>query len=69
MGRAMVEPGALDIRCSQCRTKIQQWDGDYLVVRNAILRVDLRTTLSYAKCPRCKTWNQVSLRYLRSAMT
>jgi len=69
MGRATEEQEGLEIRCPQCRTKIQERDGDYLVVRNAILRVDLRTTLSYAKCPRCKTWNRVSLRYLRSAMT
>ena len=69
MGRAMDEQCALDIRCPQCQMKIQQRDGDYLVVRNAIIRVDLRTTLSYAKCPRCKAWNQVSLRYPRSAMS
>jgi hypothetical protein len=48
--------------------KIQQWDGEYLVIRNAILRVDLRTSMSYAKCPRCKTWNQVALHYARSAV-
>lgn len=65
----MDERGDLDIRCPQCRTKIQHRQGDYVVVRNAILRVDLRTALSYAKCPRCKTWNQVSLRFLRSAMS
>lgn len=65
----MDEQGDLDVRCPQCRTKIQQREGEYLLVRNAILRVDLRTAISYAKCPRCKTWNQVSLRYLRSAMT
>jgi hypothetical protein len=49
--------------------KIQQREGDFLVVRNAILRVDLRTAASYAKCPRCKTWNRVPLRYLGAAMT
>ncbi len=48
--------------------KIQQRDGEYLVVRNAILRVDLRTAISYAKCPRCKTWNAVPLLRLRSAI-
>lgn len=59
--------GDLEIRCPQCRMKIQQRDGEYLVVRNAILRVDLRTAVSYAKCPRCKTWNLVPLLGLRTA--
>jgi phage FluMu protein Com len=57
-----------ELRCSQCRMKIQQRDGDSLVIRNAILRVDLQTAQSYAKCPRCKTWNQVALHYTRSAV-
>ena len=61
--------GDLETRCPRCRMKIQQRDGEYLVVRNAILRVDLCTGTSYAKCPRCKTWNQVALHYVRSAMT
>lgn len=61
-------PGDFEIRCPQCRTKIQQREGEYLVVRNAILRVDLRTAISYAKCPRCKAWNPVPLLGLRSTM-
>ncbi len=57
-----------EVRCSQCRMKIQQRDGDFLVIRNAILRVDLRTAVSLAKCPRCKTWNQVALWHAGSAV-
>lgn len=57
-----------EVRCSQCRMKLQQRDGDYLVIRNAILRVDLRTAISQAKCPRCKTWNQVAIRYAGSGV-
>ena len=57
-----------EVRCSQCRMKIQQRDGDHPVIRNAILRVDLNTAQSYAKCPRCKTWNLVALHYTRLAV-
>lgn len=55
------------VRCRRCQMKVQERDGDYLVVRNAIIRVDLRTALSYAKCPRCKAWNQVGLQLVKSA--
>ena len=57
-----------EVRCSQCRMKIQERDGEYLVIRNAILRVDLQTAVSQAKCPRCKTWNRVALRYAEPVM-
>ncbi len=60
------EGGELEVRCPQCRLKIQERDGDYLVVRNAILRIDLRTHRSFAKCPRCKRWNQVAIRLVSS---
>lgn len=68
MGLTVRERGNLEVRCPQCRTKIQEHDGEYLVVRNAILRVDLRTARAYAKCPRCKTWSQVPLQYVGSGV-
>jgi phage FluMu protein Com len=35
-----------------------------VVVKNAILRVDQSSGLVTAKCPRCKSWVEVPLRYL-----
>jgi hypothetical protein len=50
------------VRCAACRTKIVVPDADGLVVKNAILRVS-RTGHATAKCPRCKAWVEVPLRY------
>ncbi len=50
-------------RCPVCRTKIVVPDAEGLVVRNAILRVSGRTGSASAKCPRCKGWVEVPLRY------
>jgi phage FluMu protein Com len=49
-------------RCPACRTKIVVADQTGVVVRNAILRVS-RTGHATAKCPRCKAWVEVPLRY------
>ena len=49
-------------RCPVCRTKIVVADDAGVVVRNAILRVS-RTGHATAKCPRCKAWVEVPLRY------
>jgi uncharacterized C2H2 Zn-finger protein len=54
-------PGTL--KCPTCGETIQKVDGEFLVVRNAILRVDLRHGSATAKCPRCKSWVEVMLRY------
>ena len=51
------------LKCQTCGETIQKMDGDFLVVRNAILRVDLRRRCATAKCPRCKSWVEVMLRY------
>jgi hypothetical protein len=53
---------AVLVRCAACRTKIVVPDADGLVVRNAILRVT-RAGHATAKCPRCKAWVEVPLRY------
>ena len=50
-------------RCPVCRTKIVVPDEEGLVVRNAILRVNGRTGHARAKCPRCKAWVEVPLKY------
>lgn len=50
-------------KCPHCREKLQKRDGQYLFLRNAIIKVDLTTAHSYAKCPRCKAWVGVPLRY------
>jgi phage FluMu protein Com len=49
-------------RCPACRTKIVVADDAGVVVRNAILRVS-RNGRATAKCPRCKAWVEVPLRY------
>jgi DNA-directed RNA polymerase subunit RPC12/RpoP len=50
-------------RCPVCRTKIVVPDDEGLLVRNAILRVSSQTGYARAKCPRCKAWVEVPLRY------
>ncbi len=57
-----VEPTVGEKRCPACRTKIVVPDGGGVVVRNAILRVS-ETGAASAKCPRCKAWVEVPLRY------
>ncbi len=67
---AAVEPGRPraaavppPLKCQTCGETIQKMDGEFLVVRNAILRVDFRHGGATAKCPRCKSWVVVVLRY------
>jgi len=50
-------------RCPMCRTKIVIPEGEGFVVKNAILRVTVRTDYARAKCPRCKAWVEVPLKY------
>lgn len=51
-------------RCQVCATKIVvAGDGD-VVVKNAILRVERASGRVTAKCPRCKAWVEVPLRYI-----
>jgi len=51
-------------RCHVCATRIVVAGDDDLVVRNAILRVDRASGRVTAKCPRCKAWVEVPLRYI-----
>ena len=50
--------------CQVCATRIVvAGDGD-VVVKNAILRVERASGRVTAKCPRCKAWVDVPLRYV-----
>ena len=52
------------IRCPVCATKIVVAGPTEVVVKNAILRVDRASGHVTAKCPRCKGWVDVPLRYV-----
>ena len=51
-------------RCQVCATKIVVAGPSEVVVKNAILRVDRASGQVAAKCPRCKAWVDVPLRYV-----
>jgi uncharacterized protein with PIN domain len=51
-------------RCQVCATKIVVAGPSEVVVKNAILRVDRASGQVAAKCPRCKAWVDVPLRYI-----
>lgn len=51
-------------RCPVCRMKVVVKLPGEIVIHNAILRVDSMTERVSAKCPRCKSWVEVPLRYL-----
>ena len=50
-------------RCPVCRTVLLVRSPEEVVIRNAILRVDSSGRVT-AKCPRCKAWVEVPLRYV-----
>jgi hypothetical protein len=51
-------------RCRVCHTRVVVTSADEVVIRNAILKVDLPTGRVSAKCTRCKSWLEVPLRYV-----
>jgi hypothetical protein len=51
-------------RCPGCRTKVVVKLAGEVVIRNAILKVDAETHRVTAKCPRCKSWVEVPLRFV-----
>ena len=53
-------------RCPACRTKVVVRTGAEVVIRNAILKVDAVTERVTVKCPRCKSWLEVPLRFVGS---
>lgn len=50
-------------RCPVCRETLLVRSPAEVMIRNAILRVDGPSGLVTAKCPRCKAWVEVPLRY------
>ncbi len=52
------------IRCGVCATKIVVAGEADVVIKNAILKVDRASGRVSAKCPRCKAWVGVPLRYV-----
>jgi len=52
------------IRCDVCASKIVVVDETDVVIKNAILKVDRASGRVTAKCPRCKAWVGVPLRYV-----
>ena len=58
------EPAVTSGRCPVCATKIVVEGPSEIVVKNAILRVDRASGHVAAKCPRCKGWVDVPLRYV-----
>jgi DNA-directed RNA polymerase subunit RPC12/RpoP len=51
-------------RCQVCGTRIVVEGEQDVMVKNAILRVERVSGRVTAKCPRCKAWVQVPLRYV-----
>jgi hypothetical protein len=54
-------------RCGVCRCQVHVVEGGrYAVIKAAIIKVDLRDRVAYAKCPRCKNWMIAPLQYAPS---
>lgn len=51
------------LRCPGCRHKLVIRAALGILVRNAILRVERPGGRASAKCPRCKAWVEVPLRF------
>lgn len=55
---------SLQGRCPSCHYQIHVLEGHaFAVIKAAIIKTDLKDRLAYAKCPKCKTWLIVPLRY------
>jgi hypothetical protein len=50
--------------CPVCRTRVIVRTSGEVMIKNAILRVDVPTGRVTAKCARCKAWREVPLRYV-----
>jgi len=51
-------------RCPTCRATLLVRSPEEVVIRNAILKVDGPSGRVTAKCPRCKAWVEVPLKYV-----
>lgn len=54
-------------RCPFCHYQIHVLEGDaFAVIKAAVIKTDVRDRVAYAKCPKCKAWLIVPLRYVPS---
>jgi phage FluMu protein Com len=51
-------------RCPVCRAVLLVRGPEEVVIRNAILKIEAPSGRVTAKCPRCKSWVEVPLRYV-----
>jgi len=51
-------------RCPICGVTLVLRTAEEVIIRNAIVRADAPTGRVTAKCPRCKGWVDVPLRYI-----
>jgi phage FluMu protein Com len=58
-----MEVGTDRTRCPTCRVTLVQRGPEEVVIRNAILKVESSGRVT-AKCPRCKSWVEVPLKYV-----
>ncbi len=58
---------SLQGRCPSCHCQIHVLEGNALaVIKAAVIKADLNNLVAYAKCPKCKSWLIVPLRYAPS---
>lgn len=51
-------------RCPSCRCQIHVLESDvHAVIKTAVIKVSRTDNRVYGKCPRCKSWLIVPLRY------
>ena len=62
-GRQTLQISQDRARCPVCRETLLVRGPEEVMIRNAILRVDAPSGRVTAKCPRCKAWVEVPLRY------
>jgi transcription elongation factor Elf1 len=60
----MAPPTSPLITCPVCRARVVVSGAEEVVIHNAIIKVDTPTGRVTAKCPRCKSWMEVPLRYI-----
>lgn len=58
---------SLQGRCPSCHYQICVLEGNaFAVIKAAVIKTDLKDLAAYAKCPKCKNWLIVPLRYALS---
>lgn len=55
-------------RCPSCRYQIHVMEGTaYAVIKTAVIKTEIAPNHVYGKCPKCKAWLIVPLRYAAGA--